>query len=140
MSDNYFLDTNVFVYSFDSSKPSKRERSLALIQEALETGTGMISSQVIQEFLNVATQKFSVPLKIEDARTYLRFVLNPLCHIYPSQPLFESCLDIQAETNYSFYDSLILAAAVQGGCIILYSEDLRDGQQVRGVKIVNPYR
>jgi predicted nucleic acid-binding protein len=63
MNAKYFLDTNVFVYSFDDGKPAKKERSLALIQEALENGSGIISTQVIQEFLNVATQKFAVPMR-----------------------------------------------------------------------------
>lgn len=140
MSAKYFIDTNIFVYSFDNRQPHKKERAQALIQEALKTNTGIISAQVIQEFLNVATQKFAVPLKIDDARAYLRLVMNPLCQIYPNLALYEKCLELQAETRYSFYDSLILAAALQGGCGILYSEDLQDGQQVRGVKIVNPYR
>lgn len=98
MNARYFIDTNIFVYSFDDRQPEKIERSLALIQEALQTGMGMISTQVIQEFLNLATRKFEVPMKIESARAY------------------------------------------QGGCDFLYSEDLQDGQEVRGVKIVNPYR
>jgi predicted nucleic acid-binding protein len=139
MSAKYFIDTNIIVYSFDDRQPAKRERSLDLIKDALITGRGMISTQVIQEFLNVATQKFSVPMKAEDASAFLRFVLNPICQIYPDLALFETCLELQAETCYSFYDSLILAAAVQGGCEILYSEDLQDGQQVRSLKIVNPY-
>jgi predicted nucleic acid-binding protein len=140
MSAKYFIDTNVFVYSFDHSQPQKKDRARVLIQAALETNIGMISTQVIQEFLNVATQKFVVPLKIDDARAYLRLVMNPLCQIYPNLALYESCLELQAETRYSFYDALILAAALQGGCDVLYSEDLQDGQEVRGVKIVNPYR
>jgi predicted nucleic acid-binding protein len=140
MRAKYFIDTNIFVYSFDDRQPEKKERAMALIQEALKTGTGMISTQVIQEFLNVATQKFAVPMKIEDAKAYLRFVMNPICQIYPDLSLYESCLELQAETKYSFYDALILVAAVQGGCNILYSEDLQDGQEVRGVKIVNPYQ
>lgn len=140
MNDKYFIDTNVFVYSFDNRQPSKRERALALIHEALRTGMGIISTQVIQEFLNMATQKFTVPMEIEGAREYLRLVMNPLCQIYPDLALYESCLELQAETRYSFHDSLILAAAHRGGCGVLYSEDLQDGQDVRGVKIVNPYR
>jgi predicted nucleic acid-binding protein len=140
MSAKYFIDTNVFVYSFDHSQPQKKDRARVLIQAALETNIGMISTQVIQEFLNVATQKFVVPLKIDDARAYLRLVMNPLCQIYPNLALYESCLELQAETRYSFYDALILAAALQGGCDVLYSEDLQDGQEVRGVKVVNPYR
>ena len=78
-------------------------------------------------------------MKIGHSRVYLRQVMNPLCQVYPNLALYESCLEIQNETRYSFYDSLILAAALQGGCDILYSEDLQDGQEVRGVKIVNPY-
>ena len=140
MRDKYFIDTNVLVYSFDDGKPLKKERSVALIQGALETGMGIISTQVIQEFLNVAIQKFAVPMKIDDSKAYLRLVLNPLCQVYPNLSLYENCLDLQAETRYSFYDSLILAAAIQGGCDILYSDDLHEGQEIRGVKIVNPYR
>lgn len=140
MSAKYFIDTNVFVYSFEDRERLKKERSSRLIQRALETSMGVISTQVIQEFLNVVTQKFAVPMKVEDAREYLRLVMNPLCQIYPDLALYESCLDLQAETNYSFYDSLILAASLRGGCDTLYSEDLHDGQEVRGVKIINPYR
>ncbi len=140
MSAKYFIDTNIFVYSFDSSQPFKKERAMSLIQDSLKTGMGIISTQVIQEFLNVATQKFAIRMKIEDARQYLRLVMNPLCQVYPDLALYESCLELQAETRYSFYDSLILAAAIDGGCDTLYSEDLQDGQEVRGVKIINPYR
>ena len=140
MSAKYFIDTNIFVYSFDDNQPIKKERALALIQEALETGAGIISTQVIQEFLNVASQKFAVPMKIEDAREYLRLVMNPLCQVYPDLALYESCLGLQAQTGYLFYDAMIIAAAIRGGCDILYSEDLQDGHEMRGVKIVNPYR
>jgi predicted nucleic acid-binding protein len=100
---------------------------------------GVISTQVIQEFLNVAIQKFAVPLKMEDSKTYLRLVMNPLCQVYPDLSLYETVLELRSETGYSFYDSLIVTAAIQGGCRILFSEDLQDGQQIRGVKIVNPY-
>ena len=140
MSAKYFIDTNIFVSSFDHRQPEKQQRARALILGALETGSGIISTQVIQEFLNVATLKFATPLTIEDSKTYLRQVLNPLCQVYPTLLLYETCLDIQAETKYSFYDSLILAAAIQGGCDTLYSEDLQDGQQVRKLRIVNPCR
>jgi predicted nucleic acid-binding protein len=140
MSVKYFIDTNIFVYSFDERMPAKKERSMALIQDGLKTGLGTISTQVIQEFLNVATQKFAVPMKPEDSRLYLRFVLNPLCRVYTNLLLFETCLDLHYETRYSLYDSLIIAAAIQAGCDILYSEDLQDGQEVRSIKIVNPFQ
>ena len=139
MNGKAFIDTNIFVYSFDEQQPEKQERSNAIIQEALEMGTGIISTQVIQEFLNVAIQKFAVPMKLEDSRAYLRLVLNPLCQVYPDLSLYETCLAIISETNYSFYDSLILAAAIESDCDVLYSEDLQDGQMVRNLRIVNPY-
>ncbi len=97
MSVKYFIDTNIFVYSFDERQPAKKARSLALIQAGLSSATGIISTQVVQEFLNVATQKFTVPMKPEDCQIYLRMVLNPLCQIYPDLLLYETCLEVQAE-------------------------------------------
>jgi len=139
MSAEFFLDTNVIVYSFDSGASEKSTIAFRLIRNALQTGEGIISTQVVQEFLNVATRKFSVPMKPEDAKQFLLKVLNPLCQVYADLPLFESCLELQAETGYSFYDSLILAGAIRAGCSTVYSEDLQAGQTVRGVRIVNPF-
>ncbi|OGO73138.1 MAG: hypothetical protein A2Z49_01195 [Chloroflexi bacterium RBG_19FT_COMBO_56_12] len=139
MSDKYFLDTNIFVYSFDQAQPEKMEKARALIAEALLKGNAIISSQVIQEFLNVATRKFAVPLKLEDSKEYLQKVLNPLCQVYPDLELYQACLELQLETGYSFYDSLMLSAAVRGGCDGFLSEDLRSGQYVHSIRIVNPF-
>lgn len=139
MRAEFFLDTNIFVYVFDHEAPEKQGKATALIRQALESGRGVISTQVIQEFLNVATRKFAVPMALEESKSYLQKVLNPLCKIYPDLALYETCLEIQAETGYAFYDSLILVSALRGGCSRLYSEDLQDGQSVRGVKIVNPF-
>lgn len=139
MSAKYFLDTNIIVYSFDASQPEKKERALALIGVALQSGLGMISTQVIQEFLNVATHKFAAPLTAQDCKAYLKTVLGPLCKVYPDQALYEASLDIQQETGYSFYDALVLAGALRGGCEILYSEDFQAGQHIRTLRIVNPF-
>jgi predicted nucleic acid-binding protein len=139
MSAEFFLDTNILIYSFDESQPAKRHISLALISQALQTGKGVISTQVIQEFLNVATRKFHEPLKPDDARIYLEKVLSPLCHVFPDIDLYKSALQIVNRTNFSFYDSLILAGAIRAGCSTLYSEDFTSGQQVDQVTIINPY-
>lgn len=77
MSDKFFIDTNIFIYCFDDRQPDKKVRALALVSEALLTGNGMISWQVMQEFLNVSTRKFQVPLKSDDAKLYLQKVVNP---------------------------------------------------------------
>ena len=140
MSDNsyFFIDTNIFVYTFDSRSPAKKSRALALIQKALESGRGIISYQVIQEFLNVAGKKFKIPLNVQDQRLYLEEVLSPLCEIFPSTGFYRRGIDISDRYGYSFYDSLIIAAALTAGCRILYSEDLQAGQNIEGLTIVNP--
>ncbi len=139
MSANYFLDTNLFVYAFDQQAPEKQSRALLLIENALLDGRGIISTQVMQEFLNVATHKFAAPLTLSDRQQYVRRVLYPLCRVFPDLDLYEAALQIQAETGYSFYDSLILAGAVAGNCSVLYTEDLQNGRTVRGVHIQNPF-
>jgi predicted nucleic acid-binding protein len=139
MSDNFFLDTNVLVYSFDPENPAKRDRAIALISKALAESQGVISYQVVQEFLNAAVRKFATPLTITDAQRYLTVVLEPLCAVFASVELFHQALDLSARWQYPFYDSLIIAAALQSGCSVLYSEDLRHGQKIGGLKILNPF-
>jgi len=139
MRVKYFIDTNVFVCCYDEEQPAKKERALALISDALQNGNGMISWQIIQEFLNVATRKFAVPIKVKDASVYLQKVLSPLCHIYPNLEIYQQSLEIMEEYRYSFYDSLILAAALQGDCSVIYTEDMKHGQEIRTIRIVNPF-
>ena len=139
MKDKYFIDTNIFIYSFDPAEERKSEIAKVLISESLKTGMGCISFQVIQEFLNVATTKFEKPLTVVDCKIYLNKVLFPLCVVYPDNSLYENTLDVQAATVYSFYDSMVLAAAVKSGCTILYSEDMQDGHHIQSVTIKNPF-
>jgi len=139
MSDKYFLDTNIFIYSFDQKEKSKRQKANSLIKNALHEGKGHISIQVIQEFFNVATRKFEVPISLLKSKEYLEKVFMLLEVVYPDEGLIKTGLDIATTTGYSFYDSLIISAALKGGCSVLYSEDLQDGQRVMGVTIKNPF-
>jgi len=139
MKDKFFLDTNILVYSFDGSQPEKQKISRDLIAKSLDTGQGCISYQVVQEFLNVATRKFKVPLTYEDSRIFLSTVLTPLCEVFASIDLYNSALEIAERWKYTFYDALIIASALQNDCHILYSEDLQDGQIIKELKIQNPY-
>lgn len=138
MSARFFLDTNILLYCFDSHAGKKRSRAIDLVSEALD-GHGVISFQVVQEFLNVATRKFKKPMSGSDARSYLQKVLKPLCAIHSSVLLYSSALSIGEDYRFSFYDSLIIASAGLGGCDTLYSEDLQSGQRVRGILIENPF-
>jgi predicted nucleic acid-binding protein len=139
MSAKFFLDTNVFVYAFDSDSTGKASKANELIRKALKDREGVISTQVVQEFLNVAIRKFRKPLTIPDCKQYLAAVLLPLCTVYPDEHLYREALDIRAETGYSFYDCLILAGADSAGCDTVFSEDLQAGRSVKNLEIVNPF-
>ena len=100
MKDNYFFDTNIFIYSFDVEDPSKREKAKELIKTALVDGNGFISVQVIQEFYNVATRKFKVPMNILAAKNYLENVFAQLNIVQPDLNFISNGLDIASTTKY----------------------------------------
>jgi len=139
LSGKFFLDTNIFVNSFDKTAPQKQQTARELIESALSSQMGVISSQVVQEFLNVAQRKFTKPMGVAEARLYLNEVLMPLCQHFPSINLYDRALLLREETGYSFYDSLIVAAAMEVGCKTLVSEDLQDGRTIHNVTILNPF-
>jgi predicted nucleic acid-binding protein len=139
MSDRFFIDTNIFVYTFDHRSLSKRARASTLIEEALSTGNGVISYQVVQEFLNVAGRKFHPPLTPRDQRLYLDSVLEPLCEVFAGIDLYRRGIDISSRYGYSLYDALIIAAALQAECRTLYTEDLQSGQTIESLTITNPF-
>jgi len=139
MSDKYFLDTNIIIYSFDSGEKEKQNISKELIASGLKNSHTSISYQVIQEFVNVATRKFDQPLSYNDCKFYVDHVLRLMWEVYPSQNLFHEAISIAEKWKYSFYDSLIIASALEASCNILYSEDLQHKQKIYSLKIVNPF-
>jgi predicted nucleic acid-binding protein len=139
MSDRFFLDTNIFVYSFDQSAPAKARRAAQLIREALTTQKGVVSYQVVQEFFNVALKRFSKPMPAADAGQYLLAVFRPLLAVHPSQGLYAEALFLHAQSGLSWYDSLIVSAAIQARCEILFSQDLEHGQRFGALQVQNPF-
>lgn len=139
MAGRFFLDTNIFVYTFDASSPAKRAVAQELVEQALTTRQGLISYQVVQEFLNVSGTKFAEPLKLESRRTYLDRVLAPLCEVFAGPSLWHRAMDLQDRYGYGFYDSLILAGALEAGCTVLYTEDFQAGQRIESLEIVDPF-
>ncbi|HEX7002575.1 MAG TPA: PIN domain-containing protein [Trueperaceae bacterium] len=135
-----FIDSNIFVYLFDETDRTKRETATALVEAAVESGSCVISHQVVHEVLNVITRKLSVPVTTKDARLFFDHVLAPLWHIAPSHELFRRSLQLKAKYSYSFYDSLIVAAALEFGCRRLLTEDLQHGQRIEKLTIVDPFR
>ena len=139
MSDRFFLDTNIFVYSFDRNADAKAEIAAQLIRKALTTQKGIISYQVVQEFFNVALRRFSRPMRLADAEQYLGTVFRPLLSVHSSQALFAEALRLQAQSGLQWFDSLIVAAAIQTQCDLVYSEDLQHGQRFGSLRIANPF-
>ncbi len=137
--DKYFIDTNLLVYLFSNKEPFKQAIAREIFNNAHITGKGMISYQVIQEFCHVALKKFEKPLSLEDCKIFINAFLFPLCTVYPGNEIFNTALEIKLETHFSFYDSLILAAAFADNCKVIYSEDLNPGQKVRDVIVINPF-
>jgi predicted nucleic acid-binding protein len=135
-----FLDSNIFIYLFDETAQDKRETAQNIILKALENKSACISFQVIQETLNVLTRKIATPVKLDDAKAFLQQVLEPLCKVTPSTALYIKALSLQNQFRFSFYDSVIVAAALQAGCSQLLTEDLQDGQFIEDLQIVNPFR
>lgn len=139
MNVSFFLDTNILIYSFDSRHPDKQSRATDLIRDGLSTNRGVISYQVVQEFINVATRKFQTPLSVEDCQRYIDYVLIPLCKHFPSMQFYKQGLHTMQSWGYSWYDSLIISAAMESGCQTLYSEDLQHGQRIQELTVVNPF-
>jgi predicted nucleic acid-binding protein len=140
MSGESFLDSNIFIYTFDDVALEKQRVAQELVRTALQDGSGVVSYQVTQEVLNVLTRKLPQSMDVGDATRYLATTLEPLWRVQPSTELFGAGLALQARYRFGFYDSLIVAAALSAGCIRLYSEDLQHGQRIEGLTIEDPFR
>lgn len=139
MSVDCFIDTNLFIYQLEARDEGKAAIANRIIRQGIETGNACISFQVVQECLNVMLRKAEIRLGIDEAGDYLETALGPLLRIYPSLALYQRSLGIQVRYQFSFYDSLIVTAALEAGCKTLFSEDLQHNQQIDGLTIKNPF-
>ncbi len=139
MSADYFLDSNILLYGFDPAEPRKQRIARMLVDGAVHEGRGVISSQVCQEFCNVMLHKLAVPVPARDLEDYLESSIYPLIRVLPSPRLFAEALAIHQQTQYRFYDSLIVAAALESGVPTLYSEDLQHDRAIGNLRILNPF-
>jgi len=139
MHGRYFLDTNVFVYSFDAGEPDKARRARKLVRDAVSTGKGVVSYQVVQEFFNVAMRKFDRPMTTADAEQYLTTVFRPLLTVQSSAALFLEALRVMSRYQVSWFDSLIVAGALESNCTSLLSEDFQHGLRIGNLRVENPF-
>jgi len=139
-ADRHFFDTNTLVYTFDRREPEKAHRATVLVHSALQTGQGIISYQVVQEFVAVARKPFRMAMTFDEIQKFWEKTLRPMTQVHSSPALFMRAFEICRVNQTSWCDSLIIAAAIQARCKILYSEDFQHGSQFGDLVVENPFR
>jgi len=138
MNGRFFVDSNVLVYSRDASEAAKMGRAREWLERLWEDRTGRISVQVLSEYFVTVTSKLSPGLNegeawsdVEALMAWRPVAIDPL--------LLRSTKYLEKRFGFSWWDSMIVAAAKAAGCTHLLTEDLQDGQLLQGLTVVNPF-
>jgi predicted nucleic acid-binding protein len=133
MKDRAFFDTNILVYAF-SNDAYRKEIAIALFDKG-----GVVGVQTLNEFVNVAVRKLAVPWDQIDDWLSLILTLSPE-PVPVTYEVHSRAVQIMKRYRYGIYDSLVIAAALEADCDILYSEDMQNGQMIDGMTIRDPFR
>ena len=134
MEDRVFLDTNVLIYAYSDTEPEKKEISLI----TLERKNIVISTQVINEFIWNMNKKFHV--NIELLKNLIDILFKRFRVSLIERATIIQAFDIVKQYKYSYWDSLIIASALENNCSILFSEDMQHNQLIENkLKIINPF-
>ena len=136
MSARSFFDTNVLVYADDKAAPAKQRRALELVAEHRRRGTGVVSLQVLQEYFVTVTHKLRVDARIARRKVEL---LAEFDVASPDLADILAAIDLHRLHGLSFWDALVVRSARQAGCSVLLSEDFQHGQEMEGLRIINPF-
>jgi predicted nucleic acid-binding protein len=139
MSDRCFIDTNILIYAHDRDAGAKQVKAAKVLEDLWERQAGVLSVQVLQEFYVNVTRKIPKPLSRAQARDVIQsYAAWPLA-VNDAGSLMRAS-DIEERHGLSFWDSLIVAAAVELGADRLLSEDLQHGRRLEGLIVENPLR
>lgn len=132
-----FFDTNILLYADDADAGPKTELARNLLRQAMLQRSGVISTQVLQEFYVNARKKLNLDGAAARARVevYLGFDV-----VTVGPGLLLSAIDLHRLDSLSFWDALIVRSAEQAGCAVLYSEDLQHGRRFGALQVVDPFR
>jgi predicted nucleic acid-binding protein len=137
MNAECFIDTNILLYAGSNASEDKAKREVA--RRFLTASNIGFSAQVFQEFYVAAVTKKRLQLTHDEAIDVLRALDSyPVCSV--TRELVFRALELKSKFGISYWDAAILAAAKQLGCHTVYSEDLNDGQDYDGVRVINPFR
>ena len=138
MSDRFFVDTDILVYAHDRSAAEKHTRSRALMESLWKSGTGVLSTQVLQEFCVNVRRKIREPLPLEDVLGIIdEYRAWEIAVVEPATIL--KALGKESKFGISFWDALILQSAEEALASIVYSEDLQHDRSYGPVRVVNPF-
>lgn len=133
-----FFDTNVLVYLFDADAPDKQKRARSLLDEEVRSGRAVLSTQVLQEFYVAVTRKLATPLSEASAEQAVRHLAAlPVVQV-DTETVLHAISRSHSDT-LSFWDSLIIEAALHAGAKRLYSEDLQPGRRFDMLVVDNPF-
>jgi predicted nucleic acid-binding protein len=133
-----FVDANVLVYAFDASAGAKQAIAQRLLERLWNEETGCVSVQVLQEFFITVTRKVAHPLSADEAADRVREFAT--WNVFaPTANDVLGAMALQKQAQLSFWDAMAIEAAAELGCQVLWTEDVNDGQLLRGVCIRNPF-
>jgi len=137
--DKIFIDTNIMIYAYDVSAVEKHQIASHILSDLWNSGLGVLSTQVLQEFFVNIVQKIQKPIDKKLAKEIVRDFLRWQVVVNNGDSILDA-IDIYDKYRYSFWDSMIIEAAIKGGAVFLMSEDLQHGQVISGVTIRNPFK
>ena len=136
--DKVFVDTNILIYAYDISAGIRHETAKKLLARLWNSGQGVISTQVLQEFYVTATRKLPKVIDPLVAKEIVTDLLEwELATI--EGPMILEAMELSQKHSFSFWDSLIIVAAQKADCTLLLSEDLSSGRTIGKLKIKNPF-
>ncbi len=139
MTQKVFLDTNIWIYAHDSRDLTKQAVARELLLRIAASSEGCISTQVVQEFCNVVLVKIK-SIKAAHLLATVHDIFEQFSTHTPSMDFYERALVLHERYKMSFYDALIVQAALDLDCSLLYSEDLQAGQKFGQLTVVNPFK
>ncbi len=138
MTDPVFVDTNVLVYVRDRADEAKQRRAAEWMAALWDERTGRLSTQVLQEYYVTLTRKLDPPRSRAEAREDVA-ALEAWAPRPPDHETFEMAWEVEDRFGLSWWDALIVAAARRAGCSWLLTEDLQDGQEILGIRVIDPF-
>ena len=138
MNPTCFVDTSVLIYARDASEPAKQPAAERWLRLLWATCSGRVSSQVLNEYYSVVTEKLRPGLSRDEARADVRNLMA-WAPVPTDGPVVEGAWTVQDRYGLSWWDALVVSAAQVAGCAWLLTEDLQHGQALDGVTVVDPF-